>query len=388
MNQACTARQIAGAVCMAASPGEILYSQAFGVRDLASSVPMTADTVFEIASMTKALVSTGCMQLVERGLLDLDVDVGNYVADFKNPLVLEGFDSAGVPRLRAAKRPVTLRHLLSNTSGITHEIWDSLRRQWLNKFGIRAFGREARRVPLCYDPGEGWSYGLGLDWVGECMEAVTGKPLEQYMQEHLFFPLEMTSTSWHPEESLSARRAAIHIRNDHGVLTSNTVLKRTLYGFEGTYDYSTGEGNGGLYSTAGDYIRFLQMILNRGSLEGVTCLSPASVEEMRQGQTGGLFMEFPAPLNPAAFGSDLTWLLGKDQKAQWGLGWMVNLKETASGRAPGGMAWFGGLDTYMWADPGSGLCGVFLLQMKPAALPETLELVHAFERMLHGRLDS
>ncbi len=387
-SQICENRQLAGCVCMAADHEGVIYEKAFGVRDLATGVSMTTDTVFEIFSMTKPIVSTACMQLVEKGLLDLDADVGNYVPDFKEPLVLERFDENGVPVLHKAKNKVTLRQLLSQTSGITHEIWEPLRRQWCVKFGIGGFGKEARRVPLCFEPGTDWAYGLGLDWVMECIQAVTGETLEAYLQRHVFQPLGMTSTSFHLNKEMEERHAAIHILQEDGTVESNTVLNTTIAASCKWHDYGDGEGHGGLQSTAEDYIRFLQMILGKGTYQGVQILKPESVEEMGRNQIGDLYMHWPQPMNKNAFILDLNDFPGGKQKAKWGLGWMVNMEETECGRAPGGMSWFGGLDTYMWVDRANDICGVVMCQSKPASGPTMISVFHDFEKMLHDRLDS
>lgn len=149
----CSTGAIAGCVCMAADRDGVVYQKAFGVQDASVGNAMALDSVFFIASMTKPIVSAACMQLVEQGRLDLDADAGDIVADFKNSVVLDRFDENGVPVLHRAKSAVTLRQLLAQTSGISHEAWDPLRRQWCRKFGIGGFGKEERRVPLCFEPG-------------------------------------------------------------------------------------------------------------------------------------------------------------------------------------------------------------------------------------------
>ena len=383
---ACREKKIAGAACMAADTEKIIYEHAFGMADTATGAPMTVDSVFAIASMTKPIVATACMQLVEQGLLDLDTDVGEYVSDFKNPLVLEGFDENDTPILRPAKRAVTLRTLMSQTSGVSHEGWDARRLKWCRKFGIGPFGTEARRVPLCFDPGEKWAYGLGIDWVMECMMAVTGKTLEQMLQEQLFVPLGMSSTSFHLSPEMARRVVGLHIKNGDDPVISNTALDRMMAGYGKWHDYGEGEGHGGLYSTARDYLRFLQMIISGGTFEGQQYLKPETIKEMGSNQIGDLYMHWEPATRVGAYGIDLDDFLGDGQKSKWGLGWLVNEKETALGRGAGGMCWFGGYDTYMWADPVGKLCGVAMMQHKTAATVDSMSVYYNFERMLHDKL--
>ena len=196
----------------------------------------------------------------------------------------------------------------------------------------------------------------------------------------------MHSTSFHLRGDMAQRRAAIHIRNASTPLTSNTALQRVIPGFPPYYDYGDGEGNGGLYTTAEDYIRFLQMILRGGEGPNGRILPAECVAEMRKNQIGDKSMVFAPPLKPGGFGIDLTDYIEPGQKAKWGLGWVLNPQPTSYGRKAWSMSWFGGYDTYMWADPDSDLCGVMMIQMKTAALPDVIGLVYDFERMLHGLL--
>ena len=188
MQRLVESNEIPGMVAMAADRSGVLYSKAWGYRDTGTRQEMTADSVFVIGSLTKAVTAVACMQLVEKGLLDLDLDVGKYVSDFKNPMVIDHYDENDIPILRPAASPITLRHLLSQTAGHAREVFDLKRLKWLHRFSVRSY-HEVRRVPLSFDPGTDWAYGCSMDWIGEIIEAVTGEKLGDYFQKHIFAPL-------------------------------------------------------------------------------------------------------------------------------------------------------------------------------------------------------
>ena len=210
----------------------MVYEGAFGKRELGKDAPMTLDTVVWIASMTKAITATAAMQLVERGQARPRApgqrDRGPALASAK---VLEGFDAAGKPRLRPAKRPITLRHLLTHTAGFAYEIWEPSIAQYQEATGtpgITTCTNAALTTPLLFDPGDRWDYGINIDWVGKMVEAVSGQTLDRYFQEHIFGPLGMKDTAFKIGPSQRARLAKIHQRDDKGALApSSSSCRRT-----------------------------------------------------------------------------------------------------------------------------------------------------------------
>src|SRR5690242_16707515 len=206
-----TARgDVPGVVAMAATDRGLLYEGAFGTRDLDGGPAMTPGTLFRIASMTKAVTAVAAMQLVERGLLALDDPVPDIDPTLSAPQVLAGFDSAGVPKLRPARGQITLRHLLTHTAGFGYEIWNSDLVRFIAATGMpaRATGKLAAiRLPLSFDPGTRWQYGINLDWVGRIVEAISGQPLDRYVQEHIFSPLGMADTGYVPSPEQCSRMA-------------------------------------------------------------------------------------------------------------------------------------------------------------------------------------
>jgi len=281
LDAAVDAGRVAGAVALVTGRDGPTYRRAAGRRSLGEPAPMTPDTLFWIASMTKAIASVAALQLVERGRLSLDGDLADLLPDLAGLEVLEGFDAGQRPRLRPARTPVTLRRLLTHTSGFGYAWISPDLAAWLQATGAADASsglRAAHRQPLLFDPGEGWAYGLGTDWVGIAVEAASGQRLDAYLAEHLFAPLGMTDTVFAPSAAQAARKAGMHARGPDGGLVPMPFARRS--------DPEVLSGGGGLYSTAADYGRFLTLLLNGGAGEGGRLLSPASMAELATVQTG------------------------------------------------------------------------------------------------------
>src|SRR3954452_19312439 len=215
LRQKSDAREIPGVVAMAATSQEVIYQGAFGKRDLGKDDPMTADSVFWIASMTKAVTSAGAMQLVEQGKLSLDAPIGEVLPDLAKPQVLEGFDAKGEPKLRPAKRPITLRQLMTHTAGFAYNMWNGDLAIHLEKSGIPAITtcqNAALKTPVMTDPGTRWEYGTNIDFVGKAVEAVSGKRLDAYLRDNLFAPLGMSDTAFKISDSMRKRLVGMHAR--------------------------------------------------------------------------------------------------------------------------------------------------------------------------------
>jgi methyl acetate hydrolase len=276
------AKGVPGVVALAAADGGVVYEGAFGSRDLAVGPAMTLDTVFRIASMTKAVTSVAAMQLVEQSKLELDKPIGAVVPELASAQVLEGFDSAGAPRLRPAKRPITLRHLLTHTAGFGYEFFSTEVLRYLEVTGAPSVftGRlAALDMPLLFDPGERWAYGINTDWVGRTVEAVSGTPLDAYFRERIFAPLNMTDTGFALTGDQQARLAGVHQRRPDGSLEPVAMPAA---------DREFSSGGGGLLSTGRDYLNFLRMLLHQGRFGAVQLLRPETVALMSQNHIGDL----------------------------------------------------------------------------------------------------
>src|SRR5712672_3696838 len=297
LRQKCEAKEIPGVVAMAATGSDVIYQCACGKRDLSKDDPMTADSVFWIASMTKAITSAAGMQLVEQGKLALDEPIGKVLPDLASPQVLEGFDAKGEPKLRPAKKPITLRHLMTHTAGFCYHLWNGDMASYLEKTGtpdITSCKNAALKTPIMSDPGTRWEYGTNIDFVGKAIEAVSGKRLDAYLRDHMLTPLGMTDTSFKIGESQRKRLVGMHARGPDGSLTAIP--------FELEQNPEFHMGGGGLYSTAADYIKFTQMILNKGRGNGNQLLKPETVALMGQNHIGELNM--PKLISAVAFATN------------------------------------------------------------------------------------
>ena len=367
-------RQIPCVTAMVASTDSILYSGAFGKRDSASGIDVKPDSIFAIASMTKAITSVAAMQLVERGRLKLDEPVAKHLPELAKMEVLEGFDAAGKPVLRPATKPITLRHLLTHTSGFAYPTWHEGMFKYTQATAPLPPGVVAPLVPLMFEPGTAWQYGYSADWTGRLVEAVSGLNLEQYFQRNILQPLGMNDTSFiFPAEKFD-RLVGRSQRQNGGPLQE---VPRTLPPKPAAFN-----GGGGLNSTAPDYIKFTQMILRYGR-SGVReeILTAKSVEAMSMNQIGGLSAGKLKTFLPN-ISSEVDVHPGFSDK--WGLGFLINTTAYPGGRSAGSLAWAGVYNTFYWIDQPRGLCAVIMMQFLPFVDKEAVGLLGDFERAVYA----
>lgn len=368
---------IPGAVAMVGNRAGTVTSHALGVRDSASGAAMTLDTVFQMASMTKAVTSVAAMQLVEAGALSLDAPIANLLPKLANPQVIEGFGDDGAPLLRPAKTAITLRHLLTHTAGFSYDFMSETLLRSRGPGGPPPTGTWATiETPLLFDPGERWEYGVNTDWVGVAVETASGMQLDRYFADHIFAPLGMADTNFISNAEQLARRAALQMRGPDGALSPFPIE------IGGGPDVELLSGGGGLSGTAPDYLRFLRMILNGGSLDGIQILKPETVAEMTRNQIGSIRAGAMGTTMPAfALANDPF----PDQQSGWGLGFLINPEKGPNGRAAGSLAWAGIANTYYWMDPASDVAGVIMMQHVPFADPAASEVYAAFERAVYAQ---
>jgi len=379
LRQKCEANEVPGVVAMAATGSEVIYQGAFGKRDLSKDDPMTADSVFWIASMTKAITTAAGMQLVEQGKLSLDEPIGKLLPDLANPQVLEGFDASGEPKLRTAKGQITLRQLMTHTAGFAYDMWNGDMVKYLEKTGtpgIISCQNAALKTPIMTDPGTRWEYGTNIDFVGKAVEAVSGKKLDAYLRDNLFAPLGMNDTGFKISDSMRKRLVGMHARAPEGL---------GPFPFEMEQAPEFHMGGGGLYGTAADYIKFTQMILNKGKANGNQVLKPETVALMGQNNIGAIEVgKLPTAL--PAFTNDVDLFPGMVKK--WGLSFLINTAKTPEGRSPNSLFWAGLANTYFWIDPARNVSGVILMQLLPFADKLCLEAFAEFERGIYAGLDA
>ena len=337
---------------------------------------MRLDTMFQLASMTKAVTSVAAMQLVERGLLSLDAPIGDLLPALAKPMVITGFGGDGSVNLRDAGGPITLRHLLSHTSGLGYDFVSETQARARGTAGSPTPGTFAAiTTPLLFDPGTAWEYGVSTDWVGLAVEAASGQRLDAYVAHHITGPLGMTDSSFNLTDAQRGRLAALHERQADGSLAPAPLRIGSS-----PRDEFPG-GGGGMYGTAGDYLRFARMILNSGNLDGGRILDPESSAGMSCNQIGGLRAGTMATA-VRAFSLEIDVFPGMDSK--WGLGFLINPEPGPNGRAAGSLAWAGIANTYYWIDPASGIAAVLMMQFLPFGDPAALEVYAAFERLVYA----
>jgi methyl acetate hydrolase len=378
LRQAVEAGEVPGVVAAAATAGGVIYEGAHGARSLAGGAAMSTDTVFHIASMTKAVTAVAAMQLVEQGKLSLDDPVPAIDPAIAAPQVLDGFDAAGAPQLRPARRSITLRHLLTHTAGFAYEFWNPDLGHYLEASGASSIltGRlAALRQPLMFDPGERWEYGIAIDWVGRLVEAASGQSLDAYFRDRIFGPLDMNDTGFRPTAEQQARQASVHARNPDGSLAPEPLDPLPAPEFFA--------GGGGLYSTAPDYLKFVRMLLGGGGRDGARVLQPETVALMAENHIGDL----PAGVMKTAMpglSNDVDFFPG--QPVRWGLGYMLNLAAGPNGRSAGTVSWAGIFNTYYWIDPVKRVGGVIMMQILPFADPRAVALYGRFERAVYNSI--
>jgi CubicO group peptidase (beta-lactamase class C family) len=376
--QATESKAMPGIVAVAATDKGTAYEGAFGKRELGKDPAMSVDSVVWIASMTKAITGTAAMQLVERGKLSLDRPASEVVAALSSAKVLEGFDAAGKPRLRAPKRPITLRHLMTHTAGFAYEIWRPEIAQYqsaTNTPGITTCADAALTTPLLFDPGDRWEYGINIDWVGKMVEAVSGQKLDRYFQDNVFEPLGMKDTGFTISPSMRSRLASVHQRDEKGALTPiEFALPENPEFFM---------GGGGLYGTARDYLTFTQMILQGGSLGGAQVLKRETVDLMAQNHIAPLDIPY---IKTAAPGLSNDVDLFPGMRKGWGLSFLINTQDAPTGRSAGSLAWAGLANTYFWIDRAKRVSGVFLSQLLPFYDATAIDLFGKFETEVYRTL--
>ena len=347
-----------GVVAMACDRHANLYEGAAGVRELGSAAPMTTDTVMFLASCTKAVTGVALMQLVEEGKLALEDAAGKYVPEIDAIQVLEGFDTAGEPRLRKPRTPITIKHLMLHTAGFGYDFFSADLLRY----------RTARNIPsvlsctfagiqdvLLHDPGERWTYGNNIDWLGRVIEVLRGKRLEEVLRERLFTPLAMQDIAFTMTPSMRARLASIHLRSADGQLTADPeiVLPQPP---------DMDMGGAGLYATVGDYMKFIRMVLNDGAGPHGRVLKAETVAQMARNGLGNLTSGAWTSSNPF-FANSGDFFPGL--RKSWSYTFQVLDEDAPTGRPAGALSWAGLANTYFWIDRKNGVGGMWGTQILP-----------------------
>jgi methyl acetate hydrolase len=374
LSQAVDRNDTPGVVGLVVDRKGVLFEGAAGKLDVARNLPLPVDAIFNIASMTKPVTSVAIMMLFEQGKLSLEDPVSKYLPGFDNLQVITKFNEAdGTCETRPAKRPITLRHLLTHTSGIAYAFTSPALARLM-----KDSKKSAWEFPLQHDPGEKWTYGPSTRVLGLVVEKITGQTLESFDQEHIFRPLGMVDTSYAVPADKLPRLIKTYAHAD-GTFKEQQSGRPTR-----TTPTPPFGGDGGLYSTASDYGKFMRMLLNGGRLGNVRILSARSVRLMGENQIGPVFVSqqtigLPALSKPFPLGA------GHDK---FGLGFQLTGAgpDTATYRRAGSMSWAGIFNTEFWIDPHTGIAGVLLMQYLPFYDDGAIRTLRAFEAAVYKDL--
>jgi methyl acetate hydrolase len=376
LQAAIDAGRVPGITAAVGNRAGLLYEGGFGERSLGGGIAMSPDTLCWIASMTKAVTGAAAMQLVEQGKLSLDTPAGDVCEYLARIQVLDGFDDEGQPLLRTPKRPVTLRHLLTHSAGFAYEIWNGAYGKYMEATGqpsIFSGVNAGLEMPLVFDPGDDWEYGISIDWVGKMVEAASGLDLETYMQRSIFEPLQMPSTGFVLNDEKRSRMSEVHLRTAEGL---------GHLGFEMAQGAEFYMGGGGLYSTSADYLRFTRAILRGGELDGERILNTDTVADMSRNNMGECSVHTLTSIHP--FSNDANFW--PDMVQKWGLSFLINTEKTPEGRTAGSLAWAGLANSYYWIDPVRDITGVISMQLFPFADVEAMAIFREFESAVYASL--
>ena len=364
-------------VAMAADEDGVIYEGAFGERTPGSGEAVTPDTTFRIASMTKMVATVAALQLVEHGSLDLDDTVETYLPEFAEVQVLEGFDG-DTPRLRPPKTEMTVKHLITHTSGLGYWFFSEDLVRWEAVTGtpnVLAGQNASFTAPLIADPGTRYEYGINTDWLGKVVESVAGTTLDEVIAENITGPLGMDETAFVMSDAQRAKCVPVHIKGEDGTWAPTDI--------DLAQDPEYWTGGHGLHSTPRDYLKFQRMLLGNGtSPDGVTILAESTVDAAFTNQIGDI--DFPAEIPSSDQASCCDVNLGPGLK--WGYGLLLNTEDAPGMRRAWSGSWAGLCNTHFWVDRTTGITGAIYTQFLPFVEPEALQMYVDFEAALYASL--
>ena len=359
-----------GVVTLIVNRDGVMYEGTAGKQDVAKNIAMPPNAIFRIASMTKPVTSVALLMLVEQGKVRLDDPVSKYLPAFAGRPVISQFNPQDASYgTRPAAREITIRHLLANTSGLGYAFTDPT----LNKI-VAATMQNEPDLPLLHDPGAKWTYSPATRVLGWVVEKVAGEPLDVYLRTKIFEPLKMPDTAHAVPADKVSRVVTVHSRSG-GKLTEapNEPVQE-----------SPVRGDGGLYSTAQDYGRFVRMLLNGGTLDGAKIITPQTVRMMGQNQIGAIFIQTqpdgnPARTRPFPVGA------GKDK---FGFGFQITAADPqyATYRSPGSLSWGGINNTHFWIDTHRQVGGIVLMQVLPFYDDASMGVLRGIEEIIYRHL--
>jgi CubicO group peptidase (beta-lactamase class C family) len=349
----------------------LLYNEAFGKSRTLTDKPMAKDTIFNMASMTKPVTSVAIMMLVDEGKLKLDDEVAKYLPKWQEPLVISKFNDADASyETRPARRPITIRHLLTHTSGLGYGFASPTLTRLIEKTK-----KTELDLPLLFDPGEGWAYGPSTRVLGYVVEAISGQKIDAFLESRILSPLGMHDTGYLVPTAKYERVVAVNRRGTDGKFVEQPVPSPIP---------ATVVGDGGLYGTATDYGLFLRMLLNRGTLNGKRILSERSVKTMLQVHTGNVVVKEQQSANQG-LSRNFPVGAGRDK---WGLGFQLAADRQANRRSPGSGTWAGIFNTHFFIDPSREIGVVVMMQTLPFYDEASMKVYSDVEEAVYRSLKS
>jgi CubicO group peptidase (beta-lactamase class C family) len=354
-------KQLAGVVTILARHGKVVEERTYGKKDIASGAPMTKDTIFRIFSMTKPVTGVAMMILYEEGKWDPLDPVSKYIPEFAHLKVFKGADQSGNMIVEDPVHPPTMRELMTHTAGFTYGFFGNtlvdkmyLDQQVWQSRSLQEMIDKLAKIPLLYQPGTRWVYGASMDIQGYIVEKLSGQSLPDFMQQHIFGPLGMKDTGFFVPPEKRNRFATLYASGQNGELVLNQAPGAT------PNDYATQpsmpSGGGGMVATAEDYLRFAQMLLNGGELDGVRILAPATVRLMTTNHLAPSLMTGEFSIGPAIIRPGMGW--GYDCAVY------TDPLEADEVVGKGTFFWFGAADTWFWVDPTNDLIFVGMTQRR------------------------
>jgi CubicO group peptidase (beta-lactamase class C family) len=356
------AKQLAGITTVVARHGQVVQQMEYGYADIASGKPMQKDTIFRIYSMTKPITGVAMMMLYEEGKWKPSDPIAKYIPEFKDLKVFTGVDAEGKPTLAAPNHAPTMGELMSHTAGFTYGYFGQtpvdkmyVQANVLASESLQDFIDRMAKLPLLYQPGEGWVYSVSVDIQGYLVEKLSGKPFPDFLRERIFEPLKMSDTAFFVPESKLSRLATIYQYGSQGL--SPTPRDPNVSSAP-----KMPSGGGGLYSTTGDYLHFAQMLLNGGELDGTRLLAPSTVDLMRSNHV------------PEAVKAANKYGIG-NYRMQSGMGFGYDFAiyedpvKIGSTTGPGTFLWDGLAGTWFWIDPTNDVLFIGMIQRLPGANP-------------------
>jgi methyl acetate hydrolase len=355
-------------VAAVANANDVLYTGAFGKRNVAADVNAAPDTIFRLASMTKPVTSLAAMMLVDDGRLVLDDPIPEFLPGYRQPPVLLASEPDGDFESRPASRDIRVRDLLANTSGIAYPFFNPVLSR-LSESGVPDL-----ELPLLHDPGARWTYGPSTALLARIIMNVSGQPIDDFCQQRIFEPLGMHDTAY-----------AVPGEKTHRLVTQR---KREIHGGFIERDnppaiQSRGRGDDGLLSTAGDYLSFLRLFLNRGRRDSTRLLREQTIDRMMANQIGDAFVELLVAIQ-SSLAEPFPSGAGKDK---FGFGFQIETEPSDPElRSPGSLSWAGIFNTYFWVDPRKDIAAVVMMQFLPGNDRKATDLFRGFERRIYASL--